>query len=330
MVKVSVIVPIYNTEDYIEKALNSLMNQTLHDIQVILVNDGSTDNSGLIAKKYAELDNKKFIYIEQKNLGLSMARNNGMKYATGEYIAFLDSDDYIEVNAYEIMYNKAKEENSDIVECNFIWEYPDHKKIDIGGYPYYDRNDLAACFRSVAWNKLIKKDLIFDNKIEFPEGLIYEDFEFTCKLIPNLKTISYIKEALVHYVKRENALTKLQSNKILDIYEIINNVIKFYKDNNIYDFYRVGLEYRCIKTLLLDNMSRIARISEKKRRKEFFDINWKKMNNFFPDWKENEILKKQKNKKSYYMRSVNKFTYYSIYIYLFRMMEKIRKKEIWK
>ena len=113
MPKVSVIVPIYNVEKYLEKCINSLLSQTLEDIQIILVNDGSKDNSGNIAKECEKNNKNRIIYVEKENGGLSDARNYGLKYATGDFIAFLDSDDYIEKNAYEEMYNKAIEENAD-------------------------------------------------------------------------------------------------------------------------------------------------------------------------------------------------------------------------
>ena len=108
MKKVSVIVPFYNVEKYIDKCLNSLVNQTLEDIEIIIVNDGSKDNSETIAKEYASKYKNKIIYLKKENGGLSDARNYAIPYATGEYIAFLDSDDYVEVNMYEQMYEKAK------------------------------------------------------------------------------------------------------------------------------------------------------------------------------------------------------------------------------
>ena len=104
MPKVSVIVPIYNVEKYLEKCINSLLSQTLEDIQIILVNDGSKDNSGNIAKECEKNNKNRIIYVEKENGGLSDARNYGLKYATGDFIAFLDSDDYIEKNAYEEIY----------------------------------------------------------------------------------------------------------------------------------------------------------------------------------------------------------------------------------
>ena len=153
MPKVSVIVPVYNVEKYIEKCLNSLVNQTLKDIEIIIVNDGSKDNSDKIIKIYQEkYDN--IIYLTKKNGGLSDARNYGIPYAKGEYIAFLDSDDYVENDIYEKMYNKAKENNSDYVECDFIWEYPNKSIID-KGEEYTGKHEMLQKIRVVAWNKLI-------------------------------------------------------------------------------------------------------------------------------------------------------------------------------
>ena len=121
MPKVSVIVPFYNVEKYIEKCLNSLVNQSLEEIEIILVNDGSQDSSKEKAKEIEKKFPNKIKYYEKANGGLGDARNFGIKYATGEYIAFLDSDDYVEPTMYEEMYEKAKQENADMVECDFWW-----------------------------------------------------------------------------------------------------------------------------------------------------------------------------------------------------------------
>ncbi len=121
MPKVSIIVPVYNVENYVEKCLKTLVEQTLEDIEIIVVNDGSTDHFP-----------NKIVYKEKENGGLSDARNYGMKYAKGEYIAFFDSDDYVEKDMYEKMCQIAQKEKSDMVECDFYWEYPDKIKNDIG------------------------------------------------------------------------------------------------------------------------------------------------------------------------------------------------------
>ena len=188
MVKVSIIVPIYNVEKYLEKCLKSLVNQTLKEIQIILVNDGTKDNSGEIAKKYQEKYPEKVIYLEKENGGLSDARNYGKPHATGEYIAFLDSDDYVELDMYEEMYYLAQKEQSDMVECDFIWEYPNKSKQDIGTI-YEGKKEMMEKVRVVAWNKLIKRTLLEETQISFPKGYRYEDLEFTYKLIPYLQKV---------------------------------------------------------------------------------------------------------------------------------------------
>ena len=164
MPKVSVIVPVYNVEQYVEKCLETLVNQTIEDIEIIVVNDGSTDNSKNIIKKYVEKYPKKVIYLEKENGGLSDARNYGIPYANGEYIAFLDSDDYIVLDTYKEMYKIAKKENSDMVECDFVWEYPDKIRIDTGEI-YEGKHEALEKIRVVAWNKLIKTNIVKENNL---------------------------------------------------------------------------------------------------------------------------------------------------------------------
>ena len=162
----------------------------MEDIEIIIVNDGSKDNSENIIKSFFSRYPQKIKYLKKENGGLSDARNYGIPYATGEYIAFLDSDDYVELDTYENMYNLAKKENSDMVECNFIWEYPKKIKIDIGK-KYSGKHEMIEKIRVVAWNKLIKRQVIEKSKIQFPKGYRYEDVEFTYKLIPYLENISF-------------------------------------------------------------------------------------------------------------------------------------------
>ena len=164
MPKVSVIVPVYNVEKYIERCIKTLITQTLSDIEIIFVDDGSKDNSKKIIEKYLKLYPNKLKYLYKENGGLSSARNYGIPYAKGEYIAFLDSDDYIEPTMYEEMYNTAQKEKSDMVECDFIWEYPNKQVYDCGVI-YNGKKDALEKARVVAWNKLIKRDIIEKEKI---------------------------------------------------------------------------------------------------------------------------------------------------------------------
>ena len=161
MPNVSVIVPVYNVEKYIDRCLDSLINQTLEDIEIIIVNDGSTDDSEKIIKEYIKKYPQKFIYLKKDNGGLSDARNYAIPYVNGEYLAFLDSDDYIEKETYKKMYELAKKEKSDMVECDFSWDYPKKKKIDTG-IIYNGKSEMLQEIRVVAWNKLIKTEICRD------------------------------------------------------------------------------------------------------------------------------------------------------------------------
>ena len=315
MTKVSIIVPVYNVEKYLKKCLDSLINQTLKEIEIIIVNDGSTDNSELIIKIYTENYPDKIKVINKENGGLSDARNYGIPYATGEYIAFLDSDDYVELDTYEKMYNKAKEDDSDLVECDFIWEYPDRKKVDTGKI-YKNKKEMLTYARVVAWNKLIKRSLIEEHKIEFPKGLRYEDVEFFYKMVPYYNKVSFVKEPLIHYIQRSSSISNTQNERTKEIFTIMDNVIKYYKENNLYEEYKTELEYTYARLLLCSSLFRITKIEDAKIRKQLLDETWTRLNNEFPNWKKNEILKKDKSAKNFYMKTVNKFTY-KIYCAIF-------------
>ena len=303
MPKVTIIIPVYNVENYIERCLDSVINQTMEDIQIIVVNDGSTDSSKEKIKKYQD----KIIYLEKENGGLSSSRNFGLKYATGEYIAFLDSDDYVQKETYGKIYELAKKENSDMVQCGFIWEYPKKKKKAIVEV-CKNKNELMVKGRVEAWNKLIKRKIIEEHNIQFPEGLIYEDMEFFFKLIPYLNKVSYIDEDFIHYVQRNNSIANTQNEKTKDIFIILENIINYYKEKNIYENFKTELEYNYVKVLLCSSLKRMCKIKDKKRRKELLNETWNNINYKFPNWKENKILK-NKSLKNLYIKSVNKITY---------------------
>lgn len=309
MIKVSVIVPAYNVENYIEKCLNSLVNQTLEEIEIIVVNDGSTDGTKQKIEKYLAQYPEKIIYLEKENGGLSDARNFGMPYAKGEYIGFVDSDDYVENNMFQEMYERAKEENSSMVECDFIWEYSKKQKVDIGKI-YSNKKEAMLYARVVAWNKIIKRKIIEKTKIQFPKGLRYEDVEFFYKILPQLDKISFVKKPFVHYIQRENSIANTQNERVKEIFDIWNNVIEFYKENNLYEEYEQELEYTFTRYLLCSSLLRIVKVGNKEKRKQLEERTWEELNKQFSDWKNNKYLKTEKGKKNIYLKTVNKSTFY--------------------
>ena len=268
MPKISIIVPVYNVEIYIDKCLKTLTEQTLRDIEIIIVNDGSLDKSEEIIEKYVKENPTKIKYYEKENGGLSSARNYGLEYATGEYIAFLDSDDYVETNMYEEMYNLAKKENADMVECDFIWEWEYGKKIFDKRREYKTKEEMMKKPRVVAWNKIYKRKIINKYKIRFPEGLIYEDMEFFYKLLPHLNKISYINKYFVHYTQREDSITNKQTQKVEDIFKILDSIFDYYIDQNLYNKYKKELKYMSRRILLGSSLKRIIKIKDSHLRRK--------------------------------------------------------------
>lgn len=312
MTKVSIIVPVYNVEKYVKKCIKSLMNQTLKEIEIIVVDDGSTDNSISIIEKVAK-DDERIKIFHKENGGLSDARNYGLKKAKGKYIAFLDSDDYVKSDLYQKMYEKAKKEKSDMVECNFFWAYPkddsnNSLKKDIGE-KYSNQIEMMEKARVVAWNKLYKKEIIDNVGAIFPKGLRYEDIEFFYKLIPYIENVSFVKQPMIYYVQRKESIANTQNEKTNDIFEVFENVFKYYKENQFYDKYKEVLEYTYARILLCSSFKRIVKIKDKQVKSELLNKTWVSLNEKFPYWKNNKILNTNLNKKKRYMLSMNRITY---------------------
>lgn len=317
MPKVSVVVPFYNVGQYIEKCLESLVNQTLEDIEIILVNDGSQDNSYQKVKEYQQKYPHKIKCYEKPNGGLGDARNFGINYATGEYIAFLDSDDYIESTMYEEMYQMAKQENADMVECDFWWEYSKKKREDIGT-EYLNQKDMMEKARVVAWNKLIKTE-IYQKHLEarFSVGLRYEDVEGFYKILPYINKVAYVRKCFIHYIQRQGSISNTQNKRNEDIFQVLDNVIDYYKRNNLCDEFKEQLEYIYTRYLLCSSFLRIVKIKDKDIKKELLDKTWENLNSKFPNWKKNKILNKHKSMKNLYIKSVNSFTF-KLYAKIFK------------
>ena len=207
--KITSIIPAYNVDLYIQRAIDCAVKQTLSDIEIIIVNDGLKDSTLDIIKKNQQLDSRIKI-INQSNQGLAQSRNNAMKHATGEYIHFFDADDELEPNAYEVMYNKITQDNADVLIFNY------KKCVANNQYISKSRNlSNSAVYSSIAekqlvlhsgvtaWNKLFKRSFLQSYNIEFPKGLLYEDIPFFWNSIIVAKNISFVNSYLYIYHVRE-------------------------------------------------------------------------------------------------------------------------------
>lgn len=253
---VSVIVPIYNVEKYLKQCIESILNQTYKKLNIILVNDGSTDNSLKICEEYEKKDNRIEI-VNKKNGGLSDARNAGIERACGEYIAFIDADDYVEENYIERLYESCKKNNTKISIAG-IKNFDEQTNSNLNEYSF--ENDDIKCGRDllveyyngksvqviVAWNKLYKKEL-FDN-IRFNNGRIHEDEFITYKLLYDLDRISIIKECLYNYRKTPDSIINKKFNKNrLDFLKALEERVEFFSEKKDHELYeKTLLYYACI------------------------------------------------------------------------------------
>lgn len=240
--KISVVVPIYNVENYLSICIESLLNQRFSDYEIILVNDGSTDKSGEIAKSYADkYEQIRMVTIE--NSGLSEARNVGLKYANGIYVAFVDSDDYVEDTYLRDLYDVVNLRKLDIAICSF-YRLSNNKKvledIKLDSQKVYSnieilRNVLMGKVQCYAWNKIYKRSLFTDNNIKYPPGKLYEDIETFVRLVINSKKIGFLKKGLYNYRIRNGSIVNKEKNKkaILDMNYAIEKVNKVICENEL-------------------------------------------------------------------------------------------------
>ena len=212
---ISVIVPVYNVERYIRQCVESILEQTYADLEIILVDDGSTDGSGSICDEYKLKDNR-VVVIHKCNGGLSEARNAGLDIARGEYIGFVDSDDYIEPDMYEVLYKNCERYAADLAAARFVKfnTQGEVRKNFTENIEVFSREEMLRLFivgdrryeiTMSVWDRLYKRELISD--LRFPVGKCYEDIVFSTKVIEKSKINVYIDRALYHYRLREDSIS---------------------------------------------------------------------------------------------------------------------------
>lgn len=306
MKKISVIVPVYNVEEYLPKCLDSIINQTLKDIEIIVVNDGSPDNSQKIIDKYKKKD-KRIISIIKENGGLGSARNTGVSKSTGEYIYYLDSDDYIELDMLENMYNEAKDKNLDIVICGYNSVYGSKKVPSIISEKLIKEtknNDKSKIFNTVsAWCKIYKRDFLLKQEVKFVEEKVwYEDLAYSIKLMSSTNKIGIVNKPFYNYLIRENSImnsSKLPKN--LDIILAFEDVISYMEKTNKYDEFYSEVEFLAIDNILISGISRIIRSKGDRKTKREIITKFLTYMKKFPNYKKNKYLTRlSRNRKVIY------------------------------
>ena len=247
--KLSIIVPVYNVEKYLEECVDSLLNQTLQDLEIFLVDDGSTDRSGAIADRFAKENPDRVHTLHLENGGQGRARNAALPMAQGDYIGFVDSDDWIERDMYEKMLDRAEQTGADVVVCDFLEHYADGRE-----------QTLPACFQDhplsaagSSCNKIFRRSLIGD--LRFPEGLWYEDFHFSAVMLLRSKRTEFIPEPLYVYRRgQESTMHNNNARKNLDMLKIMELI-----EREIGEDAREDFDFLVINHVVLDSISRLAR-----------------------------------------------------------------------
>lgn len=313
MPKISVVIPIYNVEQFLDRCLKSVLNQSFIDFEVLCINDGTQDNSQSIIDEYVKKDSRFKSFIK-KNGGLSDARNYGIQYVEGDYIFFLDSDDYIEPNCLEDLYNAVLQDNADLAMCGYNEVNYDgtinkqvinNKLLKQGGFK--NNLDLLCNYPHCAWNKLYSKRFFKELNIRYPKGLFYEDVGTTPLIYLEANNISYINKPLINYVvNRPGNITTTVNKKIVEILDNLKIVNDYYINKGSFNTYKDQLCYFNLD-MIFDNLYKSKWIKDDDVIDKFFDDAYNLLNNYFDNWKNNKFFKKYnfikqimlKNKDSY-------------------------------
>ena len=317
MADISIIVPIYNAEKFIKKCVDSLLNQTKKELEFILINDGSTDKTHDILKTYKD---KRIKYFKNKNQGIGKTRNFGIEKATGKYIIFIDSDDYIEPTTCEELYNKAIKEKADVVVCDFFKVYDDGSIEDIN-LPSFktsklkDNPNILIDINLSPWNKIYSTKLIKDNNIRFAEGIKYEDVPFVSEALDRANRIAKLDKKLNYYVIHGNSETTVRDKRIFDILKIVDMIRKYFKNKTYMNDIVDKLTVRIVTNYNIQQRQQ----KDIKVGMEFIDDAFAYLKKEVPDYKDN----KHYENRSFLKRTIEKNKLFSkLYCRLYHMIKK--------
>lgn len=266
---VSVIIPVYNAEKYLKKCLNSIFNQSYKKIEVICINDGSSDGSLDILDEYIKIYEEKMIVKTIENSGQANARNIGINIAKGEFVMFVDSDDYIDKFMIENLVRKQSENNADMVVCNIDRIFEGDFKNNIKKFNYdtslnlcelttIDEHPEIICFLTAApYAKLIKRSFINDNNISFIKGYIYEDLVFTQNILSHSPSIEICKESYYKYMVRQNTTMTSKKSNVVDMFYAYDTLFDYYKNNKLETKFKEELDFLCYYHVLIGTSYRM-------------------------------------------------------------------------
>lgn len=317
MRELTIVVAIYNVEDYLDRCLHSLHNQTVKDYEVVCVNDGSTDGSRRIIEKYLQMDSR-FSVIDKKNGGLSDARNVGLKACSSEFISFVDGDDFVSENYVEIALNEVKSKKADMLVFAYNQYYLSNNsrekislRIKDGVYNIVDNKEILAYTPNAAWNKVYKTSLFKDNAIEYPFGYRHQDMGTTPKLLLNSKRVAYLNKPLYNYlIDRPNNITAQVDNKLYHIIDMAKEVMNYFKESSKYTDYVDEFEY-LVKRNFIQSLRKSIKLKDRKFVFKFIDDIFDTCDKYFKSSRRSYTINEEDGDEIYLSR--NKCKIYYIY-----------------
>lgn len=293
MPKISVIIPVYNVEDYLAECLKSVVEQTFDDFEVLVINDGSPDHSQKIIDQYV----KKYPFVHsfiKENGGLSSARNYGLKKSKAKYVYFLDGDDFIAPNLLQSCYDKIKETDADVVYFDFFEYYSSENMRILPGLKNVcgEKKKQFMVSPPAAWNKVFRKNLFLDHEIFFPEGKWYEDLATTPRILIHAEKLEYLNEPLYYYRQREGSIMKTVNPKMFQMYDVIEILRDYFKKEHCLDSYGDALEIQALLNLVFVCRTLSCSDMEDKWSRQLDVLNYLKK--YYPKWSKNAFYKQEK------------------------------------
>jgi glycosyltransferase involved in cell wall biosynthesis len=288
--KVSIIIPVYNVEDYLEKCLDSVINQTLKEIEIIIVNDCSPDNSERIILEYMKKDNRIKYIKHKKNLGAGGARNTGIKNATAKYIGSVDSDDWVDKDMFEKLYNAATDDDWDVVICGFKRVTPEGDILSETDFSnrsniMEEKNkDIFTISNPSFCNKLWKKDLYIKNKVFFPDHLYYEDLATIPRVFYYTNKIAYLDITPYSYLwtRKDSASLTVSQKHIQDYFKVFDILKDFLYSNNCFIKYKESFYNQIYRSINL-HLINTSNILNKKELQDYVGLFLKKLINWYKE-----------------------------------------------
>jgi len=313
MPKVSIIVPVYNVQDYLKRCLDSLVNQTLKDIEIIIINDASTDNSLKIMREYEDKYNSIKVIDSPTNLRQGGARNLGIEIAKGDYIGFVDSDDWVNVEMYEKLYSKAIDAYCDVVDSDYY--VSDGKNVltavssntaDQLGELTSEKKKGLILHSGRMWTKIFKTSLFIDNNIRFPEKLSYEDNPVVPLLLAHASKLEKVNEPLYYYFKNpESTTTTKNSLHHFDRLETSIILVQGFKKDGLYEEFKDEVDFRFSELYYINTIKICLANYDIPQIDKLYEIrNYMKVN--FNNYRKNKYFNRI-NKKDRFLSKINDF-----------------------